>query len=202
MDFNFQAVLQVNIYLSQIIEKMTVMAENHKTLLEHEIDEKRNKVEELKRKNNEQEEEKSELVRQNCELDRKYSELQVMYSECQRKNGRLESDLDEKRNEIEELERKNNEQKEETSELVRLIEELSLEETKPSCPVCLENFDTESHQPYALSCPHMVCAQCLYPALERDESRDNRNIRGESHPSKHCPICRTRVNTPLKKICL
>ena len=86
------------------------------------------------------------------------------------------------------------EQQEEKSELLRLIEE-----QKPSCPVCLENFDTESHQPYALSCPHMVCAQCLYPALERHV---NRNIQGESHPSTRCPICRTRVNTSLKKICL
>ena len=151
--------------------------ENHETFLEHEIEEKRDKIEELERKNNEQEEEKSALMQQNCELDR-YNEL-------------LESEIDEKSNKIEELER-------------RL--EIEIEEQKPSCPVCLENFDTEARQPYALSCPHMVCAQCLYPALERPTNRRrrraNRNNRGENHPSKRCPVCRTRVNTSLKKICL
>ena len=150
--------------------------ENHETFLEHEIEEKRDKIEELERKNNEQEEEKSALMQQNCELDR-YNEL-------------LESEIDEKSNKIEELER-------------RL--EIEIEEQKPSCPVCLENFDTEARQPYALSCPHMVCAQCLYPALERPTNRRrrraNRNNRGENHPSKRCPVCRTRVNTSLKKIC-
>ena len=82
--------------------------------------------------------------------------------------------------------------------------ESDIEKQKISCPVCLENFDTEARQPYALSCPHMVCAHCLYPALEkdRDESRNSRNIQGETHPSKHCPICRTPVVSPLKKICL
>ena len=77
--------------------------------------------------------------------------------------------------------------------------ESEIEEQKISCPVCLEGFDTEAHQPYALSCPHMVCAECLYPALE---SRNNRSNQGESHPSKRCPVCRARVNTSLKKICL
>ena len=149
--------------------------ENYEIFLEQEIDEYRNKIEELGRKNNEQEEEKSEIMRQNCEFDRKNSELLVMYSECQRKNERLE---------------------------------MEIEEQKPSCPVCLENFDTEARQPYALSCPHMVCAQCLYPALERTTNRrQRRNNRrriqrqGESHPSKRCPVCRTRVNASLKKIC-
>ena len=74
--------------------------------------------------------------------------------------------------------------------------ESEIEEHKISCPVCLEGFDTEAHQPYALSCPHMVCAECLYPALE---SRNNRSNQGESHPSKRCPVCRARVNTSLKK---
>ena len=195
---------------------------NHETLLEHQINEKSNKIEELERE--------SELVRKNCELDRKYSELLVMYSECQRKNGRLQNEIDEKSNKIEELIRKNNALKERNLELARKNCELDSNNSdllvmysecqrkngrlefeigqKPSCPVCLENFDTESRQPYALSCPHMVCAQCLYPALERAanwiayRSRDNRDSQGESHPSRRCPVCRTRVNTFLKKICL
>ena len=37
-----------------------------------------------------------------------------------------------------------------------------------SCPVCLENFDTEDHQAYVLSCPHMICSKCLHPALQPD----------------------------------
>ena len=36
-----------------------------------------------------------------------------------------------------------------------------IELSKPSCPVCLENFATGARQPYALSCEHMICANCL-----------------------------------------
>ena len=101
-----------------------------------------------------------------------------------------------------------------------------IELSKPSCPVCLENFDSEAHQPYALSCPHMICAECLNPALgtvhinflvsverlndllsigrsalDYDHRRFlYRNIL--RHPSKRCPVCRTEVTTPFKKICL
>ena len=28
-----------------------------------------------------------------------------------------------------------------------------------SCSVCLENFDEEDHQPYVLSCPHVICSE-------------------------------------------
>ena len=122
----------------------------------------------------------------------------------------LEHEIEEKRDKIEELERKNNEQEEEKSELERLKGELDrkyseLQEIysreiyskKISCPVCLEYFDTEAHQPYALSCPHMVCAHCL------DQARDSRNSQGRFlRSSRHCPVCHTPVNTPLKKICL
>ena len=100
-----------------------------------------------------------------------------------------------------ELDKKYSELQEKYSECERYNARLEseIQEQKISCPVCLEDFDTEAHQPYALSCPHMVCAECLYPALE---SRNNRNNQGESHPSKRCPVCRARVNTSLKKICL
>ena len=100
-----------------------------------------------------------------------------------------------------ELDKKYSELQEKYSECERYNARLEseIQEHKITCPVCLEDFDTEAHQPYALSCPHMVCAECLYPALE---SRNNRNNQGESHPSKRCPVCRARVNTSLKKICL
>ena len=63
--------------------------------------------------------------------------------------------------------------------------------------------DLERKNNYALSCPHMVCARCLYPALERERYHQHDiDIQGGSHPSRRCPICRTRVNTRLKKICL
>ena len=92
----------------------------------------------------------------------------------------LEHQINEKSNKIEELIRKNNVLKERNLELARKNCELDSNNSdllvmysecqrkngrlefeigqKPSCPVCLENFDTESRQPYALSCPHMVCA--------------------------------------------
>ena len=91
-----------------------------------------------------------------------------------------------------------------------------------SCPVCLEKFDTEHHQAYALSCPHMICSKCLYPAMNtfdppllitenngstrRATETELRNngpiIHDQNHPSKRCPVCRQPVKTHLKKICL
>ena len=94
-----------------------------------------------------------------------------------------------------------------------------------SCPVCLENFDSEDHRAYVLNCPHMICSKCLHPALQPDvnllvykrtrtsglisrqatnsERRNNRHIiHDENHPSKRCPICREPVTTKLRKIFL
>ena len=98
-----------------------------------------------------------------------------------------------------------------------------------SCSVCLESFDTNDHQAYVLSCPHMICAKCLYPALKPNVSRatgetlvtigsntvrswrtatetESRNnghiIQDQNHPSKRCPVCRVPVTTKLRKICL
>ena len=77
-----------------------------------------------------------------------------------------------------------------------------------SCPVCLEKFDTEHHQAYALSCPHMICSRCLFPAINtfRSPETGRRNISAiihdQNHPSKRCPVCRQPVKTHPKKICL
>ena len=88
-----------------------------------------------------------------------------------------------------------------------------------SCSVCLRNFDEEDHQPYVLSCPHVICAECLFPALvpaplltlpapigsgwSLIETLNNAHmIQNQNHPSKRCPVCREPVTTKLKKVCL
>ena len=84
-----------------------------------------------------------------------------------------------------------------------------------SCSVCLQNFDEEDHQPYVLSCPHVICAECLFPALVRitlpapipsgwsSATLNNAHmIQNQNHPSKRCPVCREPVTTKLKKVCL
>ena len=78
----------------------------------------------------------------------------------------------------------------------------------PTCPCCLENFDTEDHQAYLLSCPHVICSKCLYPALKKLKNpssfsiNNSHIIRSRRHPSKICPVCGTPVHTKLKKVCL
>ena len=90
---------------------------------------------------------------------------------------------------------------------------MSTADANLSCPVCLENFDSEDHQAYLLSCPHMICSKCLHPALQNSglisrpatnsARRNNRHIiRDENHPSNRCPICREPVTNILRKICL
>ena len=149
------------------------------TFLNHEYD-----------KINQQSSKIAELERENIELRRKNSDFErkkIFYIELERKHTKLKRILIKLR-----------------SEKIDLEDEI--EEQKPSCLVCMENFDTEERQPYALSCPHMVCAQCLHPDLETNEfirlSHREASIILDSHPPKRCPICRTQVTTPLKKICL
>ena len=131
----------------------------------------------------------AELDRENVELRRKNEEFErkkLFYIELERKHTELKKMYSKLRNE-------------------KIVLEDEMEEQKPSCPVCMENFDTDKRQPYALSCPHMVCAKCLHPGLKTIKmirSRDSPTIQAERHPSKRCPICRTQVTTPLKKICL
>ena len=139
----------------------------------------------------------AELDRENVELRRKNVEFErkkLFYTELERKHTELKKMYSKLRNE-------------------KTVLEDEIEEQKPSCPVCLENFDTEDCQPYALSCEHIVCAECLHPGLETNKelrssiyeemSRGWPMVRTiERHPSKRCPICRTPVTTSLKKICL
>ena len=205
MDFNFQA----------LFSHINVTNDQMKAILQ-----------DFWRKNEENQAEIGRLQQKEVENQGEIMRLRQEIDERENHETSIESELDARSNIIEELERKNNEQEKQKSELERQNCELDrkysellvmysecqrkngmleseIEEQKPSCPVCLLNFDTEARQPYALSCPHMVSARCLYPALERERYHQHDiDIQGGSHPSRRCPICRTRVNTRLKKICL
>ena len=149
-------------------------------------------------------------------------QMKAMFQDLWRKN-------DENQTEISKLHRENEANRSKISELKNEIELLKMiaVNDEPSCPVCLEKFDRNVRRPYALSCAHMVCAQCLSPALkgfslsfirscnenarrrpgcalmrEPTSLNNSDNISDERHPSKQCPVCRTQVTTELKVICL
>jgi len=136
-------------------------------------------------------------------------QLKAILQELWRKN-------DEKQKEISKIREENFAKSMEIIEMNRKVEALTDENellkmiktcNDISCSVCLENFDDEDHQPYVLSCPHVICSQCLYPALVRlglsSEYLNNAHvIHNQNHPSKRCPVCREPVTTKLKKVCL
>ena len=113
--------------------------------------------------------------------------------------------------------KKNDEKQKKIDKMMGRIADLKKEllDTKleiPSCSCCLEKFDEEDHQPYVLSCPHIVCSRCLHPALQphvgknkatSSERLNNAHIIDDQyHPSKICPACEEPVTTTLKKVCL
>ena len=136
-------------------------------------------------------------------------QLKAILQDLWRKN-------DEKQKEINKIREENFAKSMEVIEMNRKVEALTDENellkmikssNDISCSVCLENFDEEDHQPYVLSCPHVICSTCLYPALVRlalsSEYLNNAHvIHNLNHPSKRCPICREPVTTKLKKVCL
>ena len=142
-------------------------------------------------------------------------QLKAILQDLWRKN-------DEKQKEISKIREENFAKSMEIIEMNRKVEALTDENEllkmikacdDISCSVCLENFDEEDHQPYGLSCPHVICSQCLYPALVRldrlsfpahsSECLNNAHIiPDQNHPSKRCPVCREPVTTKLKKVCL
>ena len=162
-----------------------------------------------------------DLWRKNDENQTEILKLRQENSANRSKIISLKLENDEKSDKIAGMETKNSEL---TSE-IELLKMIAVNE-EPSCPVCLEKFDEKVRQPYVLSCPHLVCAQCLSPALGRlslnfirsvnknarrrggglmsePTSLNNANtISDQSHPSKLCPVCRTPVTTELKRICL
>ena len=220
MDFNFQAIFT---HFSPTYDQMKAALqdfwrkneENQTEIarLQQKDVASQGEISRLRQENNDHEKkisflnhEYQQTMKQSCKI----AELERENFELRRKN----SDFERKKLFYIELERKQTELKRMYSKLKseKIDLEDEIEEQEPSCPVCMENFDTEDHQPYALSCPHMVCAQCLHPALETNNlirswvweqlSRDSPVNQAGRHPSKRCPICRTQVTTPPKKICL
>ena len=145
-------------------------------------------------------------------------QLKAILQDLWRKN-------DEKQKEISKIREENFAKSMEIIEMNRKVEALTEENellkmiktcNDISCSVCLQNFDEEDHQPYVLSCPHVICSECLFPALGRltlpapmssggslIETLNNAHmIQNQNHPSKRCPVCREPVTTKLKKVCL
>ena len=177
------------------------------------------------RKNEENQAEIVKLQRKEAESKAEIARLRYENEKCKGENCRLRQENNEHQGENFRLRQENEQNLHEiallehesdeklTTEIQNKARELinQIELSLPSCPVCLENFDKEARQPYALSCEHLVCAQCLYPTLSRrrrggrfyDLHYEYRSERiGINHPSKRCPACRKPVTTPLKKICL
>ena len=162
-----------------------------------------------------------DLWRKNDENQSEISKLRQQDEANQSKISSLKLENHQKSDKIARMEKKNSEL---TSE-IELLKMLAVNE-KPSCPVCLENFDEKFRQANVLSCPHMVCAQCLGPALsgfslsfircynknarrlgcalmsEQPSLNNGANISDQRHPSKQCPVCQTPVTTELRRICL
>ena len=144
-------------------------------------------------------------------------QLKAILQDLWRKN-------DEKQKEISKIREENFVKSMEIIEMNRKVEALTEENellkmiktcNDISCSVCLQNFDEEDHQPYVLSCPHVICAECLFPALGRltlpapipsgwssATLNNGHMIQNQNHPSKRCPVCREPVTTKLKKVCL
>lgn len=166
-----------------------------------------------------------DLWRKNDENQSEISRLRGENEAKQSKISSLELENDEKSHKIAGMER----EKSKLMSEIELLKMIAVNE-EPSCPVCLEKFDGNDRQPYLLSCPHMVCAQCLSQGLSRhsvtfirayNESARRRGpelmseptvgptylnigdyISDQRHPSKLCPVCRTPVTTELRRICL
>ena len=57
-----------------------------------------------------------------------------------------------------------------------------------SCPVCFENFDSNTHKPKMFPCQHTICQSCVL-AL----------IRASRETTIGCPSCRAKIPIPPKK---
>merc|ERR1711937_168075 len=219
MDFKFQAVFShinpTNDQMKAILQDFWKKnEENQAEIIKLQLKEAESQAELVKLQRKETDS-KAEIARLAYEYEKCKGEnfrLREENNEHQGENVRLRQEYEQKLLEqISLLERENEEKL--TLEIQKKTSEIKnqRELSKPSCPVCLEYFDKEARQPYALSCEHMVCAQCLHPVLSRrrrggrfcDLHQQYKSARiGMNHPSKRCPVCRKPVTTELKKICL
>ena len=171
---------------------------NFQTLFSHLTDDQMKAIlQDFWRKNEENHTEMGILQRKEAESQNEISRLRQEINDRDKKISLLNDESE--RTKIE-FERKIKDLNAKNSQLEKKIDGQTL-----SCPVCHENFDTEDHQPFALSCPHMVCARCLYPAalMTQCSLADEFGKSPEmAHPSNRYPVCRTVVTTQLKKIWL
>lgn len=170
--------------------------------------------------------ENDEILSKNKTLSTQNDQQNLKITEYEKVIGKNRQENEENLSKIRTLSTENHEKSLKIDGLTNEIEVLKMlaaGETL-SCPVCLENFDTEDHQAYALSCPHIICSKCLDPALKPNVSthvyrgtgfsmrlvnatlseriNNAHIIPDKNHPSKLCPVCRSPVTTKLKKICL
>ena len=158
MDFNFQAVFS---HINPTTDQMKAI------------------LQDFWRKNEENQAEIVKLQRKEAESRAEIERLRYENEICKGENCRLRQENNEHLGEYFKLRQENEQSLHEiallehendeklTTEIQKKTREIinQIDLSKPSCPVCLEHFDTEACQPYALSCEHMVCAQCLYPVL-------------------------------------
>ena len=112
---------------------------------------------------------------------------------------------EEKQKKIEKLRRENEAASLSNEKLIEKIEKMVFDCNIPYCLVCNQNFDTEDHQPNVLSCPHIICSKCLYPALPPDVASKTATESGtqnndQNYSSKICPMCHEPVTTTPRKL--
>ena len=162
MDFNFQA----------LFSHIDVTNDQMKAILQDfwkKNEENQSEIVKLQLKHAEGQAEIARLRQENEKCKDENCRLRLKNDEHQGENFRLQQENEQILHEIALLEHEDDErfttEMEETASELRSEVLNQIELLKPSCPVCLESFDTDARQPYALSCPHMVCAQCLDPVL-------------------------------------
>ena len=82
--------------------------------------------------------------------------------------------------------------------LMEKMERLLLDE-EIVCSACYEGFDSKNRQPYVLSCPHIICSDCLDNVNVVSERQNNDRNYDQNHSSKICPECNGPVTTTLRK---
>ena len=165
MDFNFQA----------LFSHINLTNDQMKAILQdfwRKNEENQSEIGRLQQKDAESQDEISRLRHENEKYKSENCKLRQENNEHLGENFRLSQENEQNQHEFALLQHENDDKLAAAiaAEVERKTRELRQEVNMmqvflPSCPVCLENFDKEARQPYALSCEHMVCAQCLHPVL-------------------------------------